>query len=397
MDNEIDLLKRLDHPNIVKVYETYRLKGKTAVVMELCTGGDLFTRHPYSERQASNLVRQVLSAAIYLHDRNIVHRDLKYENIMFADSDKDDFTAKVIDFGLAKKYLYTHDRLFERVGTIYTMAPEVTLAEYSGSQADMWSIGVITYMLLAGEKPFWAETRHYKKIREGKVTFESNAWKSISDDAKAFVASLLKMDPAQRMTARAAAQHPFISMSMRLSILRPPPEISHKVKRNLVRYAESTDFKKIALLVIARKMSTEEILDLRGVFAEFDTSNDGTVSFDEFKEALSRLEYTEQDLEHTFRSIDVNHTGNILYTGNIDNRRLADAFHELDEDGSGYISREDLRTILPSTVTDEEIDKLIADVDRPDSDGRRDGLISFEEFQSAFSSESRRNISRLYD
>lgn len=107
-----------DHPNIVKVYETYKLKGKTAVVMQLCTGGDLFTRHPYSERTASNLVRQILSAAIYLHDRNIVHRDLKYENIMFADSDKDDFTVMVIDFGLAKKYLYTHDRLIERVGTV---------------------------------------------------------------------------------------------------------------------------------------------------------------------------------------------------------------------------------------------------------------------------------------
>jgi serine/threonine protein kinase len=144
MNNEIDLLKRLvcfphflssqqnlmltthiflalvvqDHPNIVKVYETYELKGKTAVVMELCTGGDLFSRHPYSERQASNMVRQILSAAIYLHDRNIVHRDLKYENIMFADADKDDFTVMVIDFGLAKKYLYTHDRLFERVGTV---------------------------------------------------------------------------------------------------------------------------------------------------------------------------------------------------------------------------------------------------------------------------------------
>ena len=86
--------------------------------MELCTGGDLFTRHPYSERQASNLVLQILSAAIYLHDRNIVHRDLKYENIMFTSSDKVDFTVVVIDFGLAKKYLYTHDPLNERVGTV---------------------------------------------------------------------------------------------------------------------------------------------------------------------------------------------------------------------------------------------------------------------------------------
>jgi serine/threonine protein kinase len=107
-----------DHPNILKVYETYVLKDKTGLVMELCTGGDLFTRHPYSERQASNVVRQILSAATYLHDRNIVHRDLKYENIMFASPDKDDFTVFVIDFGLAKKYLYTHERLIDRVGTV---------------------------------------------------------------------------------------------------------------------------------------------------------------------------------------------------------------------------------------------------------------------------------------
>jgi calcium-dependent protein kinase len=142
-----------------------------------------------------------------------------------------------------------------------------------------------------------------KKIREGKVTFDGKAWKSVSDDAKNFVSSLLKLDPAKRMTARAAAQHPFITRSMRLSILSPAPELSRKVKSNLVRYADSTDFKKVALLVIARKMSTEEILDLRGVFAEFDTSNDGTISFDEFKKALSRSHYTEHELEHAFRSI----------------------------------------------------------------------------------------------
>ena len=107
-----------DHPSILKVYEVFTLKDSTGLVMELCTGGDLFTRHPYSERQASNIVRQILSAATYLHNRKIVHRDLKYENIMFASPDKDDFTVFVIDFGLAKKYLYTHERLIERVGTV---------------------------------------------------------------------------------------------------------------------------------------------------------------------------------------------------------------------------------------------------------------------------------------
>ena len=105
------------------------------------------------------------------------------------------------------------------------------------------------------------------------------------------------------MTAKSAADHPFISRSSLLSILKPDPIVSCMVKRNLVRYAESTDFKKIVLMVLAKSMTPEEILDLRAVFAEFDTSNDGTVSFDEFKRALSQSHYTEQEVEHAFHGI----------------------------------------------------------------------------------------------
>ena len=86
--------------------------------MELCSGGDLYSRRPYSEAQASNMVKQILGAVVYLHDRNIVHRDLKHENVMFATANKADYTIKVIDFGLAKKYLYRSDRHHERVGTV---------------------------------------------------------------------------------------------------------------------------------------------------------------------------------------------------------------------------------------------------------------------------------------
>ena len=169
------------------------------------------------------------------------------------------------------------------------------------------------------------------------MNFESEAWKSISSDAKNFVKHLLVVNPARRMTARDAAEHPFISKSMQLSARKPDPEMSRRVKSNLVRYADSTDFKKIALTVVAKSMTPEEILELREVFAEFDTGNDGTISFDEFKKALSQSHYTERELEHTFRSIvsnscwrlnphgvgclskvvfqDINRTGNILYTG----------------------------------------------------------------------------------
>jgi calcium-dependent protein kinase len=135
------------------------------------------------------------------------------------------------------------------------------------------------------------------------VKFESEAWKSISSDAKNFVEHLLVVNPARRMTARDAAEHPFISKSMQLSARKPNPEMSRRVKSNLVRYADSTDFKKIALTVLAKSMTPEEMLELREIFAAFDTGNDGTISFDEFKKALSQSHYTEQELEHTFRSI----------------------------------------------------------------------------------------------
>ena len=158
--------------------------------MELCSGGDLYSRRPYAEKQTSNIVEQILGAVVYLHDRNIVHRDLKHENVMFATANEADYTIKVIDFGLAKKYLYRQDRHHERVGTVrglfhfqtlllgiaystlrqlYTMSPEVMFADYAGSQSDMWSIGVMTYVLLSGEKPFVGKTA-YVRIRESSLT-----------------------------------------------------------------------------------------------------------------------------------------------------------------------------------------------------------------------------------
>jgi calcium-dependent protein kinase len=120
--------------------------------MEMCQGGDLFSRQPYTEVESSVIMEQVLSAAAYLHDRNIVHRDLKHENILFVDNDHLD--VKVIDFGLAKKFHKKTDRHYEKCGTMYTMSPEALNGNYTGSSTDLWSIGVIAYMLLSDQKPF---------------------------------------------------------------------------------------------------------------------------------------------------------------------------------------------------------------------------------------------------
>lgn len=120
--------------------------------MEMCEGGDLHSRPHGSERDAATIIEQVLSAVAYLHDRNIVHRDLKFENILYVD--KEHLDVKLIDFGIAKKYFLKGDRHYERYGTLYTMSPEAIEGCYAGSSTDLWSVGVIAYMLLSNEKPF---------------------------------------------------------------------------------------------------------------------------------------------------------------------------------------------------------------------------------------------------
>ena len=140
-------------------------------------------------------------------------------------------------------------------------------------------------------------------VRYGDLKFNGDAWKHISADAKSFVTNLLQKDPNKRLVARAASEHPFIKNTTQSAIPAPDPELTQKVKSNFVRYADSSDFKKIALMVIAKKSNSEEILELRHVFSEFDTGNDGTISYDEFKQALIQTEYSEEEIESIFNSI----------------------------------------------------------------------------------------------
>jgi calcium-dependent protein kinase len=141
----------------VKLFQTFRLhEGRiSAILMEICQGGDLYSRQSYTERDTSLILYQILSAAAYLHDRNIVHRDLKFQNILFVN--RHNLDIKIIDFGLAKKYCRKNERHYEKCGTLYTMSPEAVKGKYSGSSTDLWSIGVIAYMLLCNQKPFWGE------------------------------------------------------------------------------------------------------------------------------------------------------------------------------------------------------------------------------------------------
>lgn len=336
LQNEIDILRHLDHPNIVKAYETYSHKRQIFLVLECCDGGDLYTRSPYSELESAKIITSLTSAIKYMHDQNIVHRDLKYENIMFENSSKG-AEIKVIDFGLSKKFLNKKGKMYERCGTFYTMAPQVLQGVYS-SQADLWSVGVIAFMLLSNTKPFWNRNRRrlIDMILRADFEYTAPTWRCVSDNSKDFIEHLLVVDPVKRYNAAQALKHPWLVERSQCSDKKPPEDILKSVENSVANFRQTNALKKITLNIIARQSKTsEDIMHLRKTFDSIDVDNYGVITLADFKAALQDI-MDEQEIEESFSSIDVNQQGLIEYTeflaatiearGRIAEDRIAEAF-----------------------------------------------------------------------
>ena len=219
--NEISILRALDHPHIVHIIEAYEYKRMIYLVLDLCEGGDLYVLDPYSEVEAKSILRQLFQAVGYMHRRGIVHRDLKYENVMFVNlqSGRSRMAIKLIDFGLSMKYGKAKSKwnskketiMTDFVGTIYTMAPEVIKGNYT-YKCDMWSLGVMAYMLFSSQIPFIGKdmSEIAKKIMRGSYSFSGKQWSKVSKRAKDFVQILLVRDASSRPTADQALRHPWI-------------------------------------------------------------------------------------------------------------------------------------------------------------------------------------------
>lgn len=392
--NEIDILKSLDHPNIVKAIETFEHGDKIYIVTELCSGGDLYSRDPYTEEDAARIIRKVCSAVGYMHRRNITHRDIKYENILF-ENDAPNAQIKIIDFGLSKKYIPEDPILKEHVGTIYTMAPQVLEGQYD-SQADMWSIGVISFMLLGSDMPFFGKrARVIEKIKTCDYKFKSRKWHQISPTAIDFVKSLLIYDPKERMTAWEALDHPFLDNGFdnekrsvrrrrQSSVARIPVEM---LLASIQRFGGYTKLKKLALLVIAYTSTSTDMKDLRKVFTRFDKQKDGKLTFDEFQNSLEHYGFSPQELEIMFHGIDVDQTGDIHYTeflaatieclGVIEEEKLAEAFDRLDSDDSGFISIQNLEELFAGELNVIKLEEIIKEANVTE-----DNKVSYTEFLS---------------
>ncbi|XP_026523937.1 serine/threonine-protein kinase 33 [Notechis scutatus] len=213
LEREVSILKRVNHEHIIHLEEVFETPKRVYLIMELCEDGELKEilqrKGQFSENETRHIIQSLASAIAYLHKKDIVHRDLKLENILVKSSDIDEenemkLNIKVTDFGLAVQKMGGSESMFQSTcGTPIYMAPEVIFAHDYSQQCDVWSIGVIMYMLLSGEPPFMAssEEKLFEVIKKGDLHFKQPIWQTVNKAAKNILRLLLKVDPAHRITA----------------------------------------------------------------------------------------------------------------------------------------------------------------------------------------------------
>ncbi|BFU21794.1 protein kinase, putative [Entamoeba histolytica HM-1:IMSS-B] len=212
---EIDVMRKLsNHPNVVKLYDVYEDEKTILMVIEYMSGGELYDqiiqRGSFTEADASDIVYQILSALCYIHSNGIGHRDLKPENLLCATPKGD--IVKIADFGLSKDNSDGNTAMTTCCGSPSYVAPEVLEGSSYDHECDIWSLGVITYVLLSGYLPFFGETQDelFQKIMSGDYTFNYSCFKGVSEEAKDFINKCLVVDPQERATAAQLMEHPWV-------------------------------------------------------------------------------------------------------------------------------------------------------------------------------------------
>ncbi|KAJ6411963.1 hypothetical protein OIU84_005098 [Salix udensis] len=427
---EILILQHLTgQPNIVEFKGAYEDEQNLHLFMELCTGGELFDRiiakGSYSESEAAAIMRQIVNVVHVCHFMGVMHRDLKPENFLLASKDPN-APIKAIDFGLsvfieeatatktdfavqldimetrcsdhtqASLKVITREQSHSNlakvykdiVGSAYYIAPEVLKRSY-GKEIDVWSAGIILYILLSGVPPFWAETEKgiFEAILEGNLDLHSQPWPKISASAKDLIKKMLTRDPKSRITASEALEHPWMKVGGEAS----DKPIDSAVLIRMKQFRAMNKLKKLALKVIAENLSEEEIKGLKQMFNNMDTDRSGTITYEELKSGLSRLgsKLTEVEIKQLMDGADVDKSGTIDYvefiTATMHRHRLEKeenlykAFQYFDKDNNGFITRDELRQAMSQNGMgdDATIDEIIEDVDAD-----KDGNINYEEFST---------------
>ncbi|CAO2820252.1 unnamed protein product [Amaranthus hypochondriacus] len=381
---EIQIMHHLaGHPNVINIIGAYEDAVAVHVVMDLCGGGELFDRiiqrGHYTERKAAELTRLIVGVVEACHSLGVLHRDLKPENFLFVSHDEDS-TLKTIDFGLSA-FFKPGETFTDVVGSPYYVAPEV-LRKFYGQECDVWSAGVIIYILLSGVPPFWDETEQgiFEQVLKGDLDFASEPWPSISNGAKDLVKRMLVRDPKKRLTAHEVLCHPWVQVDG----LAPDKPLDSAVISRLKQFSAMNKLKKIAIRVIAENLSEEEIAGLKQMFKMIDADNSGHITLEELKKGLEKVgaNLNDSEIVGLMQAADVDNSGTIdygeflaamLHLNKIQKEdHLFAAFSYFDKDGSGYITPDELQLACEQFgLGDVHLDEIIREVDQ-DNDGRID-------------------------
>eukprot|EP00359_Climacostomum_virens_P006338 CAMPEP_0204917440 /NCGR_PEP_ID=MMETSP1397-20131031/15017_1 /ASSEMBLY_ACC=CAM_ASM_000891 /TAXON_ID=49980 /ORGANISM="Climacostomum Climacostomum virens, Strain Stock W-24" /LENGTH=428 /DNA_ID=CAMNT_0052090271 /DNA_START=488 /DNA_END=1774 /DNA_ORIENTATION=+ len=382
----------VDHPNIVKFYEVYEDELFMHLVMELCRGGDLLEHlcnsNVYTEATAAKVLSKLLAGVNHLHHQHFAHRDLKPENFLFT-TNKPDAEIKLVDFGLAVKF-EPGVPMKSLVGTPYFVAPEVLRGRYSNS-CDVWSLGIVFYMMLTGEPPFTGRnvTEVYQKASMGVIDFSKPEFENISPEAKDLLSKMLNVSPRTRISLDDALGHKFFLMNADTNTQR----LTLSAMSNLKRWHAPQLLQREALKVILKMMTPESIEELKNAFVAMDRKGTGFITVEELKQALaeSGLKLASDEIGRVISSFDYSENGRINYSefllATLDKKQVLDeaalhtAFKFFDIDNSGHISIEDITNALIRTGVTVPKEELTGIVNK----WGRGATITYEQFKKMMS------------
>ena len=400
--NDINILSKAEHPNLVRIYEIFEDERHFSLIMENCTGDELFFNilkkllngEPFSEKEAVPIFKQLMSAVSFCHSQGICHKDIKPENILFLNN-KPDSPIKIIDFGLSKIFgeirpLMKGNKMEKnvmsaRVGTAYYMSPEAIQGNYD-NKCDIWSCGVILYIMLCGYPPFDGETEHdiFKAITRKKFSFPEEEWKIISDDAKDLIKHMI-CDADKRFNAENILNHQWVEKCAP----NAKESLANYNSNSLKNYNNLYKLTKFIIEFISSRIGECNINHLRIIFEEMDTNKDGTLTLNEIKEGINKISeicnMNEEEKEEILKNFDTEKQVRIEYNefiaacleqkSYLREEYLLDVFMMLDLDGSGKISKQEIKIALNGDLENETLEKLIQEFDL---DG--DGEIDYREF-----------------
>lgn len=386
LKTECEVFLGMDHPHVARLSDVYQDETDLFFVMECLEGGELFDRiqklRRFTEIDAASTLWQMLLVVNYLHGRNIMHRDLKPENFLYDKKGSDHL--KLIDFGFSRAHRPDSSKMRVVCGTTPYMAPEVIQGSYD-IKGDLWSIGVITYILNVGTMPFEgvSDQELKKKICEGVIKYPDPEPKNMSPDVHDFISKLLEVDPSKRFSAEEALKHPWLEIRNRKVSKENDEQIGADMLDAFAKFSGASKFRRHVLGMCAWSLTNEQRAKMRQHFIEIDTDHTGTISLAELKEALEQNDFLSlRNSDELVSGLQMEQIDYSDFLAAMLSSRIAahestirNAFRRFDVDSNGVISSSDLRVVLGKSHKKSEVEEFVRSMD---SNG--DGQISFDEF-----------------